>query len=391
MVNILKDPVYLEGLKIDEAGLVLNKCLDKNTSSVWYEAELGNHDKRIVYIYMDMSSRDKHKTRIHDFETSIAITLQDPSIVLYGNIGGYQIMMSRAQKQRFIDPTTRPKDISGFEIIDYLGEGYKGVTFKVRRKEGTRTPYALKLTIAEEYRDKSPIPEIDIMVDLALNDRDHFPQVHECNTWKDPITGEEFIYFVEDFIPGETLKNYLENNRDSLTSVFLDEFLREMLSALTVMQNFDLMHDDLHSGNIMIRQTLTGWCPVLIDFGSAKKRNHTKKPRDDIRNLASHIANIVNIVQLNSAGRSTYEDYVITACDALLATISDDDPLRRPDDPGYILEHFEANFPKGQVQQKLLQPFDFGNAEEVTDNNLLYQLSTKRFPWRDKIDQVQTF
>jgi hypothetical protein len=51
-----------------------------------------------------------------------------------------------------------------------------------------------------------------------------------------------------------------------------------------------------------------------------------------------------------------------------------------------ILDHFERSFGHGAVRQQLIHPFDFGNAEEVMDNSLLYSLAAKTFPWRDQIE-----
>jgi len=69
-----------------------------------------------------------------------------------------------------------------------------------------------------------------------------------------------------------------------------------------------------------------------------------------------------------------------------LAKISDEDPMRRPDRAQDILDHFDNSFQIGSSSQKLQRPFDFGNAEEILDNELLYRLAAKHFPWRDKIE-----
>jgi energy-coupling factor transporter ATP-binding protein EcfA2 len=60
--------------------------------------------------------------------------------------------------------------------------------------------------------------------------------------------------------------------------------------------------------------------------------------------------------------------------------------MRRPEDAREILERFERSFAHGTVRQELIHPFDFGNAEEVMDNSLLYSLAAKSFPWRDQIE-----
>ena len=60
--------------------------------------------------------------------------------------------------------------------------------------------------------------------------------------------------------------------------------------------------------------------------------------------------------------------------------------MRGPDSAKDVLQRLDRSFHQGPVSQRLVHPFDFGNAEEVLDNNLLYTLSAKSFPWRDQIE-----
>ena len=283
---------------------------------------------------------------------------------------------------------TRPAEVEGYVVDQVLGSGYKGVTFKVHKKNGPPTSYALKLTVAEEYQGTSYGPEVDRMVTLNEHDREHFPQIFECGKWLCQSFPEspELIYFIEEFIVGTTFRHFLKTKQNELSVRFLEEFVREMLAALSTLQDCGLMHDDLHADNIMLRNSLVGCRPILIDFGSTKPLETSTKMRDDIRNFASHVANMVNLLEAQQTSRTRYEDLVLKACGGMLAKISDDDPMRRPNDAREILEHFENSFQTGEVKQTLQRPFDFGNAEEILDNELLYDLAAKHFPWRDKIE-----
>ena len=160
-----------------------------------------------------------------------------------------------------------------------------------------------------------------------------------------------------------------------------------MLAALSVLEACDLMHDDLHAGNVILHEPVAGKRrPYIIDFGSAKTRGQTKKQRDDLRNLATHVAEMTNRIQQAALPRTAHEDHVLVSCEALLAKISDDDPMRRAESAREVRDHWERSFSQSAMRQKLVHPFDFGNAEEVLDNQLLYELSAKSFPWRDKIE-----
>lgn len=385
--QILARPEVLLNQKI--SGLTLVRWLDTDSSSAWYEAAEDAGTKRIVYAYGDPTSRDISRTRVHGFRTttSEAMQIENESVLVHVTVGDYRIMMPRLIREYLTSSSTMPREVCGYIVDSVLGHGYKGVTFRVRREEGVRTPYALKLTIAEEYEGGSYLPETDRMVDLASRDRDHFPQVHGCGEWSCDVNGSNcaLIYFVEDFISGLPLNQYLVENGESVSVTFLETFLREMLGALSVLELNGLVHDDLHSGNIIVHDSPTGMRPYIIDFGSTKPKP-TRKERDDIRNLASHVASIANEITAHSKARTAYEDRALDACERLHAKMSDDDPMRGPESSLDLLSEFDRSFERGAVKQTLLRPFDFGNAEEVMDNELLQKLAAKSFPWRDLIE-----
>lgn len=376
------------GMKL--AGYNVDAFLKSEEDCHWYEAHTDDGQKVLLYIYASSGDRDAGQSRVHGYRTSADAALEStPEILHFINIGAHRLMMSSALRGLLTAEATRPRTIAGFTIERVLGSGFKGVTYEARRSQGPGTPYALKVTIAEEYSGRTYLPEVDRMVDVAARDRDHFPQIHECDNYV--FTHEDkpypLVYFVEDLIPGETLEHVLETCPGELDALFLYHFIQEMLAAIATLQACELMHDDLHAGNIMIHRPLVGRRrPYMIDFGSAKPRTVTQKPRDDIRNLASQMAAIANAIQQNGAARTTHEDRILISCEGLLAAMSDDDPMRRPEDAMQLLEQFDRSFGQGSVKQTLVHPFDFGNAEEVMDNSLLYSLTAKSFPWRDQIE-----
>lgn len=378
----------LIGKKI--AGFTVAAFLNAADNCHWYDVHSDSHEKAILYVFETRETRDASSPRIHGFRTRVDELLgSTEDSPLFCILGDHRLMMPIRLRELLTDERTRPNTVNGYTIERVLGTGFKGVTFEARRERGPSTPYALKLTIAEEYEGKTYLPEVDRMVDLAVRDRDHFPQIHECGSYDFSEGDKPFrlVYFVEDFIAGETLEKVLSSSSDTLDATFLYYFIKEMLAAIATMQACQLMHDDLHAGNIILHEPLAGRRrPYLIDFGSAKARGTTKKPRDDIRNLASQIAAIANAVQQGEAARTAHEERILTSCEGLLAVISDDDPMRRPENAQELLDRFERSFTHGAVRQELLHPFDFGNAEEVMDNSLLYSLAAKSFPWRDQIE-----
>lgn len=384
--NIAENPDKLIGVRM--AGLTLLDLIDHNDYSAWYEGEEEAGDKRFIYVYTDREMRQKERNKIQGFRT-----IDDPIVQIEGNhlqlyiiIGNHRIVMPRRSREYLLATQTMPKYIGDYEVLGVLGRGYKGITFECRRKGVVRTTYALKLTIAQEYKDRSPGPEIDRMADLYRNDRDHFPSILDAGDWRQDELGQDFVYFVEEKLGGKTFDKFLLENDDQVTVSFIETFIREMLAALTTLQDLDLMHDDLHSGNIMIRDSHAGARIGIIDLGSSKNLGTSKKDRDDIRNLASHISQLLNIIEFRGEPKTGYEEYIIFGCKGLHALMSDDDPMRRPERARDLLGKFMDIIPKGSLRQELKHPFDFGNAEEVLDNDLLQKLSATSFPWKDKIE-----
>ena len=370
-------------------GLTILQFIQISDNAAWYEASEDAGDRRLLYLYVDETSWNIHRTAIRGFRTSFEteIDIDDSKFCVFINVGEHKILMPDPLRKHLMCHSTVPSEVEDYVIDEVLGSGYKGVTFKVHKKTGPPTSYALKLTIAEEYQGKSYIPEGDRMVVLNQRDRDHFPQIFAYGKWTCQSFPETpLIYFVEEFIAGVTLRRFLDKSQDKLSVRFLEEFVREMLGALSTLQNCALMHDDLHADNIMLRNSTIGCRPTLIDFGSTKRLGPSKKERDDIRNFASHVARMTNLLEGQLIPRTQYDDLVLKACGGMLAKISDDDPMHRPSDAYEVLEHFQNSFQIGQVRQTLQRPFDFGNAEEILDNELLYNLAAKHFPWRDKIE-----
>jgi len=194
-------------------GLTLNRLIQIEDEAGWYEATEDLGVKRLVYIYLDEALYETHRPKIRGLRTSFTqeAMLDGSPLRVFVHVGNYQILMPIPLRRHLMSPDTWPRDIAGYLIEDAPGHGYKGVTFKVRKAHGPSTPYALKLTIAEEYQSTSYMPEIDRMVALHERDRDHFPAVFECGTWMCDSFGEssKLIYFVEEFIHGVTLRKYL--------------------------------------------------------------------------------------------------------------------------------------------------------------------------------------
>jgi hypothetical protein len=163
------------------AGYTVDMLLNADAECQWYQVHADNGDKAILYVYKSREERDASCPNVHGFRTSIDQEVQDaPHSRLFANLGDHRLMMPLHLRVLLTESDSRPSSIEDYTIERVLGYGFKGVTYEVRRTKGPHTPYALKLTIAEEYDGRTYLPEVDRMVDVAKRDRDHFPQIHAC-------------------------------------------------------------------------------------------------------------------------------------------------------------------------------------------------------------------
>ncbi len=206
------------------AGYTVQRFLDAKEGCSWYEGRADNEEQVLLYVYTDEQNRQDARVGIHGFRTTddVTVSIEEANHAIFVTVGDYRIMMPSALRTSLVSEGTRPDEVEGYEILRVLGDGYKGVTYEVKRRDGPGTLYALKLTIAEEYKGRTHLPEVDRMVDLARSDRDHFPQIHKCGEYKHSCDGTEFdlVYFVEDLIKGTTLERVLQRVGTTSTRTF---------------------------------------------------------------------------------------------------------------------------------------------------------------------------
>jgi len=273
----------------------------------------------------------------------------------------------------------------------YAGSGYKGVVWKFIDEYGSEV--AIKFAITEEYETRSFLNEATLASKLKFYPR--FAQFldAERKKIKMPDNSEvEFICFIEEWVDGCTLEEYI--SRKKVTAIFLIGYIDMMCDALNILKYQELIHDDLHPGNVKIappkKGSLTKWDSEIkiIDTGSLK-RPPTKKEKDDHLWFVHHIIQIRNAINRRKS-LSLAEKKFIQKIIPLLQKMIEEDPSIALIDPEIIARQFnsawkESKIPSDSQNSKLQYPFYFISAETIQSDKLLVDLFAESCPWKNDV------
>ena len=114
------------------------------------------------------------------------------------------------------------------------GSGFKAVVWKVINRYGR--PRALKLAILEDYQERSFLEEVQRA--LELESYEVFARLHHADIVDLPVPANEtlrFVGFVEDWVDGFTLKEFLDRADGDISSSFLVSYIAALTSALSAL------------------------------------------------------------------------------------------------------------------------------------------------------------
>jgi len=286
------------------------------------------------------------------------------------------------------------KEICGYQIDYYVGHGKMGVVFHAKKNVGFEAAVKImpnsKLTPAwsTELEKLGKLEGIQQVVQY----KDHKAEFIE------DVPTAIILY---EFVHGSNLKDYLEKCHN-VTVGFVELLISEILNVFQAMKVQDIIHGDLHIGNIMIADEdprLISQKPRIkvADFGIGTP-DITKKPKDDYKSLASICTYIlqkyIDPATLDGEDRfvrKTLLDHFLKkelAEDAV--TLGDDstrNPIRLLKDLTSIRKQFiELDFLASE--QELVHPFDNLNCEHFGEGfQLLQKLYSKNFPGYKELNQ----
>ena len=312
-----------------------------------------------------------------------------------------RIQLSKEQRRCLLEPNYLPHSVS-IKSRTYTPEraikaGFKGAIWSVKDDFGRRR--ALKLCIYEDYRNRSYLQEmarasaLDQYQEFAL-----FVDTGLIELKLGPLPKQRFVCFVEEWIDGLTLEDFINKQKDVVTAAFLVAYVKGMCRGLNALNKVGLRHDDLHAGNVMLAQPMPGdlpaeWKIKIVDTGSMKPATSAvTKPKDDHRNFVDHLVLLWNAVHACKI-TAIRDRRFLTEALRLLKSMLDDDPSIALRDPVQIIQQFDLAYtrsgPSRLTEEKYLEPkdpFEFISAEHIADDRLLVSMFARSCPFLEKVD-----
>ena len=304
----------------------------------------------------------------------------------------HKIEMDGQTKQFLKQDNAIPEEIDirhrKFYPKEYKADGFKGVVWKgLDEYEGE---VALKFTVYEDYMERSYLDEAKMA--RKLKGQTSFADFIDVGLAEIelPQKGKiKFVCFVEEWIEGQTLPEYLTNHE--ISSSFFTSYVSGMCNAIKVLNNLHLHHDDLRPANVMIEpNALTKQLLVrIIDTGSLKSSdNTTKKEKDDHIWFAEHLITIWNMIKKNKS-ISLSEKRFLKESKPLLHRMIEDDRTAALWIPSKIKSEFDSAYTRAQTypdkSPELSNPFDYITAEHIQSDKVLVDLFAESCPWLEDV------
>lgn len=159
---------------------------------------------------------------------------------------------------------TKEEFISQFKSIEKIKKGGQKIVYKAIYPNDSIV--ALKLIYnANDPRIKQ---EIEILNNLHIS---NVPNIICTGYITDEASQDEALYIIEEYIPGQSLRDILNENRTfDLPSLY--NIFKSLLLIEIELEKCNLLHRDINPNNIMISNESVIY---LIDFGLAKNLNGT--------------------------------------------------------------------------------------------------------------------
>ncbi|MBZ0115273.1 MAG: protein kinase [Thermoanaerobaculia bacterium] len=305
-----------------------------------------------------------------------------------------------------------------FQLVQIGGQGMKGVVW--RAKDHLGRDIALKLTPADEYQDHSLVDELTKA--SALSTR-LFAQILFFGEVLGPEDIPPSMGIATEWVQGTSIQTFSEER-----VLTVDEYIvlaEGLLAGLSELRNRNLVHDDLHPGNILVVEVVDELVRdprlgiKIIDTGTVKRtetrqkllhslsrRIHDlKEAAPECESLKEHqdrwnwkrVDDHLRIVEsllimanslLRNSWRSSSEDRrFLDNLEPFFFQLTDADLSRRLDDPLRTLDELKAirrtskNSGTTEQSSTLQSPFDYISAEMIRGNREFAELFSEECPW----------
>lgn len=295
-------------------------------------------------------------------------------------------------KERFgFDPQSLiGKRLEGYEIDRYVGHGTVGVVFHAVRKD-IGDEAACKI-IPQQNLKKDWKNELVKLVKLT-----DVPQVVQYKGHGPGLVAETTcVCVLYQFVNGANLRDYARDHPELITLEFVEMLVRQILDVFQALKVSDIVHGDLHEGNIMVADP----DPRFIDqkprikvtdfgIGTSISKQETK---DDYLQLALICSKLIEkcVDPASLDGEDRYFRHRLLTNFLRKQLIESDvtvdefvqEPARLLENLNVIRQQYqEMEMVKSHTRAlKLIHPFDYLSCEHFGDSfELLQTLYTKNF------------
>jgi len=214
----------------------------------------------------------------------------------------------------------------------------------------------------------------------------------DITEWLDRDNQIDCIVLISEYVEGPTLRRFIADKKGELSVPFVAFFLRSMLEFFNDMATQNVVHGDLHSGNVLVADTssyrLMG-DPFefrITDFGVASATSDAAL-KDDFLQLAVMLKELLQPIDYASCSQKDKFTYNILN-DHFLARhlverdVTVDHLTRRPRQLFVRLTEIDSEFEQAQGQDvaQLLTPFDYLSCEQIGEaHSILRALYSDHF------------
>jgi energy-coupling factor transporter ATP-binding protein EcfA2 len=286
--------------------------------------------------------------------------------------------------------TYRPQSVAGF--------GLKSVVWKVNNEAGR--PRAVKFALYDDYVSHSFKSEVQRAAKLegfpAL-----FPKLEAAGLEtlkRGPDWTFKCVYFIEEWVEGDTLEDFLEKYPEEITADFLLKYGTEAAQVLAALAAQGLAHDDLHARNVMLATPPVGAFGKgrsirVVDLGSLKPSAESAKEMSDLDHVVEHLVSIYNVVEYGRRA-DPWGRRFLREVEMQLRQMLEPDGERRLQDPKMINQAFlgadrRAKHPPQTDEGGPHAPFEYISSEHIASDRTFAKLFAET-PWSSKVANRDT-
>jgi len=320
----------------------------------------------------------------------------------------------------------RPSASATYTLGEMIGDdGMQSVVWSAHDDVGREL--ALKVITPEYYETKSLYDEMWYAEKLRSP---RFAEIVHFGHLSLPGFGQEFPVVVMELVQGVSVREFVARN-----TLLIDDFVqlvKQLLQARAELELLDLVHDDLHAGNVMIAErddALSGTRELVlrvVDTGSIKRASMRdellRKLRQRLRDLEEggaspaataklreflawkvpddHLRSVelmlllLNNVQANYHRSDPWERQFMDGIERILHLMIDEDVERRLDSPAGIVAALRevrraARATQLNEDRPLGSPFDYPSSETILDDAEFAKLFSAVCPWLPECQAVQ--